>query len=73
MKAIYLLYALSFGAAIATGAGTSSASSASSGQDDRDTQFCPPNTYDCCDGSISSICTANGGICGIETICGRGV
>ena len=71
MKAIYLIYALSFAAAVTTGAGRSSAApSAPTITDAPAPVACPATVYECCDGTLGTTCTSHGGRCGIISICG---
>lgn len=36
-----------------------------------DSTVCPPTVFECCDGTQNTNCSANGGNCGVISVCGK--
>jgi len=36
-----------------------------------DSAECPPTVFECCDGTQNTNCNANGGNCGVISVCGK--
>jgi len=36
-----------------------------------DSTVCPPTVFECCDGTQKTNCSANGGNCGVISVCGK--
>lgn len=65
MKALCLMFAVSFGLAFASSSSAAPPAPAAP-------SICPPNQYDCCDGDAGTApyCAQHGGTCGIISRCG---